>query len=92
MKHKSIVKKLKLNKNTVANLLNNGMSNVKGGNINFVGIARTDTCSCERTVCLLSCGGTCEASACIGTCDTCGCTVTECQTQCPSGPVPCNYC
>lgn len=82
MKQKSFPKKLTLKKETVADLLNTTMENVKGG--------RTD--SCGRTICFLSCAGTCEASVCDGTCTTCNMTLTECQTECPSGGIPCNAC
>lgn len=34
------------------------------------------TYTCQDTVCQLSCQ----------------CTVTKCQSECPSGGVPCNYC
>lgn len=69
MKPKTLSKKLKLSKTTVAHLGNSVMSGVKGGDpTNSV---ETDCATCNGTTCIVTLCNTCE---------TCGCTYWKIYT------------
>lgn len=80
MKKKNLNQKLQLNKETIANLNNNEMNNVKGGTITQV-----ETCGwkTECRTCNPTCNDTCQ-SACIT-----DCYQTACMTDCTSVPQCC---
>lgn len=80
---KQFTKKLALNKRTVTNLDDNGMTDVKGGS--WPADCRTNDCPTTiGIICQYTCG--CPTSVDIRCEYTCNCTLTECATACNSNP------